>query len=216
MRATGLINFSITGRFRAVLATTLALTGTNMRRFLQFLFTVAMGAALLYLFAGKSRPRNPEPKEAKETARETVKEAAQDPAPGPDTLAAMDPTPPILETIPETGASGTATDTLAGGKSDSSGVRSTEAILSVIRRQTPALRHVYNAALRIRPGMKGKIVLKLRIAPSGALADVALVTSTTRDEAFDKAVAAKVATWRFKPVSGGADDIVTVPFTFSE
>jgi TonB family protein len=180
-----------------------------MRRFLQFLFTVAMGAALLYLFAGKSRPRKPEPKE---TAGETVKEAAEDAVPDPDTLAALDPAVPM----PDAGASGIANDTLAGGKPDSSGIRSTEDILSVVRTQTPALRHVYNAALRTRPGIKGKLVFKLRIAPSGALAEVTLVSSTLGDEAFDKAVAAKVATWRFKPVSGGEDDIVTVPFTFSE
>jgi TonB family protein len=171
-----------------------------MRRFLQFLFTVAMGAALLYLFAGKPRQGKTDSQEAaKEASKEAVEEVPKDT--GKD----------IAEDADKQNAQPN-----AEGKPDTSEARSTEAILSVIRTQTPALRHIYNAALRTRPGMKGKLVFKLRIAPAGRLAEVALVSSTTGDAAFDKAITAKVGTWRFEPVSGDKDDIVTVPFTFSE
>jgi TonB family protein len=181
----------------ADLASTLASIGTIMRRFLQFLFTFAMGASLLYLFAGKHGPEKGIPKEIA-----TQSQAAESRSLATDSLVAAD-------TVPSPGGA-------SDDRTDTAGIRSTAEILGVIRRQTPGLRHAYNQSLLTHPGMKGKLVFKLRIAPSGALADVVLISSTTGEATFDEAIAEKVRTWRFKPVSAKADDIVTVPFTFSE
>jgi len=97
-----------------------------------------------------------------------------------------------------------------------SGQRSTESILRVIRQHTPGLRHTFNKFLKLNPGFKGKVTLKFTIAPSGAIVDLAVVSSTTGVPDFDKDVRDKVKTWRFEPVKGRANDVVTVPFTFSE
>lgn len=97
-----------------------------------------------------------------------------------------------------------------------SGQRSTESILRVIRQHTPGLRHTYNKYLKTNPGFKGKITLKFAIAPSGAIVDLTIVGTTTGVSEFDQEVRDKVRTWRFEPIKGKANDVVTVPFTFSE
>ena len=97
-----------------------------------------------------------------------------------------------------------------------SGQRSTESILRVIRQHTPGLRHTYNKYLKTNPGFKGKITLKFAIAPSGAIVELTIVGTTTGVGEFDSEIRDKVRTWRFEPVKGKSNDVVTVPFTFSE
>lgn len=97
-----------------------------------------------------------------------------------------------------------------------SGQRSTESILRVIRQHTPGLRHTYNKYLKTNPGFKGKITLKFAIAPSGSIVELTIVGTTTGVNEFDQEVRDKVRTWRFEPVKGKSNDVVTVPFTFSE
>ena len=97
-----------------------------------------------------------------------------------------------------------------------SGQRSTESILRVIRQHTPGLRHTYNKYLKTNPGFKGKITLKFAIAPSGSIVELTIVGTTTGVSEFDQEVRDKVRTWKFEPVKGKSNDVVTVPFTFSE
>jgi len=97
-----------------------------------------------------------------------------------------------------------------------SGQRSTESILRVIRQHTPGLRHTYNKYLKTNPGFKGKITLKFAIAPSGSIVELTIVGTTTGVGEFDSEIRDKVRTWRFEPVKGKSNDVVTVPFTFSE
>ncbi len=94
--------------------------------------------------------------------------------------------------------------------------RSTSDILSVIRSHSPGLRHVYNTYLRIHTGMKGKVTLCFAIAPSGQVVDADIVSSSTGAVDFDSLVVEKILSWRFEPVKAIGNDIVTVPFNFSE
>jgi TonB family protein len=94
--------------------------------------------------------------------------------------------------------------------------RSTASILAVIRSHSPGLRHVYNSFLKMRPGLAGKITLRFAIAPSGQVVDVGLAGSTTAAPEFDAQVVRKVMAWRFDAVKAVGNDIVTVPFNFSE
>jgi TonB family protein len=97
-----------------------------------------------------------------------------------------------------------------------SGQRSTESILRVIRQHTPGLRHTYNKYLKTNPGFKGKVTLKFSIAPSGSIVELTIVSTTTGVADFDEEIRGSVKTWRFEPIKGKANDVVTVPFTFSE
>ncbi|HKP95194.1 MAG TPA: AgmX/PglI C-terminal domain-containing protein [Fibrobacteria bacterium] len=94
--------------------------------------------------------------------------------------------------------------------------RSTASILAVIRSHSPGLRHLYNTFLKMRPGLAGKITLRFAIAPGGQVVDVGLAGSTTTAPDFDAQVKEKVMSWRFDPVKAIGNDIVTVPFNFSE
>ncbi len=97
-----------------------------------------------------------------------------------------------------------------------SGQRSTESILRVIRQHTPGLRQTYNKFLKTNPGFKGKITLKFAIAPSGSIVELTVMGTTTGVAEFDSEIRERVRTWRFEPVKGKSNDVVTVPFTFSE
>lgn len=98
----------------------------------------------------------------------------------------------------------------------SQSVRSTASILAVIREHSPGLRHLYNNYLRIEPGIKGKVNLRFTIAPSGQVLEVSLNGSTTGAAAFDQQVAKAILAWRFEAVKSLGNDVVTVPFNFSE
>ena len=101
------------------------------------------------------------------------------------------------------------------GLTEASGERSSEAILSVIRAHTPGLRHVFEKYLKLQPGFKGKVTLRLTIAPNGAVIELALVSSTTGSDGFDGEIREMVKAWRFEPIHG-ANEVVTVPFSLSQ
>ena len=94
--------------------------------------------------------------------------------------------------------------------------RSAASILRVVRQHMPGLRHTYNKYLKKHPGFGGKIHIKFEIAPSGSVVRVSQVSSTTGVPAFDSEINTKVRRWRFEPITGKGNDIVTIPFTFSE
>lgn len=94
--------------------------------------------------------------------------------------------------------------------------RSAASILRVVRQHMPGLRHTYNKFLKTNPGFGGKIHLRFEIAPSGAVVAVNKVSSTTGVPAFDDEIRNKVRRWRFEPITGKGNDIVTIPFTFHE
>ncbi len=94
--------------------------------------------------------------------------------------------------------------------------RSAASILRVVRQHTPGLRHTYNKHLKTNPGFSGKIHIKFHIAPSGSVVKVESISSTTGAPDFDQEIITKVRRWRFEPITGTGNDIVTIPFTFSE
>ncbi|MBF0431705.1 MAG: energy transducer TonB [Fibrobacteria bacterium] len=94
--------------------------------------------------------------------------------------------------------------------------RSAASILRVIRQHMPGLRHTYNKHLKKNPGFSGKIHIKFLIAPSGKTVSVSIVGSTTGVSSFDSEIKNKVRRWRFEPITGKGNDVVTIPFSFSE
>jgi TonB family protein len=94
--------------------------------------------------------------------------------------------------------------------------RSSESILREVRARSPGLRHLYNSHLKRTPGLGGKITLRFAIAPSGLVVDAAVVSGTTGSREFEEEVLRRVRTWNFGPIAAQGNDIVTVPFNFSE
>jgi TonB family protein len=128
----------------------------------------------------------------------------------------------VLPGLPKTRIPGTIREPEAIGKPieidqfQNTTSRSTASILAVIRSRSPGLRHLYNMHLKMRPGLAGKVTLRFAIAPSGQVVDVGLAGSTTDAPDFDAQVEEKVMSWRFEPVKAIGNDMVTVPFNFSE
>lgn len=93
--------------------------------------------------------------------------------------------------------------------------RSTEAILRVIRVNTPNLRYVYNSHLATRR-FRGTVTLRFAIQPDGSISYIFPMGDTTRNSRFAGDLADAVQDWAFPAVNSKAMDIVSVPFTFSE
>ena len=63
-------------------------------------------------------------------------------------------------------------------------------------------------ALRKNPALRGKLVLKLTIAPSGQVTDCLVVSSELGEASFEKRLIARVKMFRFE-----AKDVATVTTT---
>ena len=117
---------------------------------------------------------------------------------------------------------GAGTDRMVDGKSTGIEVsneerfRSSEEILAVVRAHSPGLRHLYNKHLKRHPGLGGKVTVRFAISPSGLVVDAAIAGGTTGSRGFEAEVLGRIRTWRFGAIQAYGNDIVTVPFNFSE
>ncbi len=91
--------------------------------------------------------------------------------------------------------------------------RSIEEIKLVFERNKGAIYALYNRALRDDPALQGKVVLELKIAPSGAVEGVRIVSSELKAAELENKLLARIRTFDF-----GAKDVdlmvVTWPVDF--
>lgn len=80
--------------------------------------------------------------------------------------------------------------------------RSIEEIRLVFERHKGAIYAIYNRALRDEPGLQGKVVLELRIAPGGDVADIRVVSSELGAAELERKLLARVRQFDF-----GAKDV---------
>jgi TonB family protein len=95
------------------------------------------------------------------------------------------------------GAGGTASKG-GGGKAS----RAIEDVRLVFERNKGSIYAIYNRALRDEPGLQGKVVLKLTIAPSGAVTDLRIVSSELKQAEVESKLLARIRTFDF-----GAKDV---------
>lgn len=95
------------------------------------------------------------------------------------------------------------------GKHGKSAGRSIEEIQMIFDRNKGSIYSVYNRALRKDPGLKGKIVLRLTIAPSGKVSRCDLISSELGDPVLGKKIASRVKLFDF-----GAKDVTEVTITY--
>lgn len=87
--------------------------------------------------------------------------------------------------------------------------RSLEEIQLVMDRNKGGLYAIYNRALRRNPALQGKVVLKLTIAPSGAITACEVVSSELRDPELERKVVARV-----KLINFGAKDVSAITLNY--
>ena len=105
----------------------------------------------------------------------------------------------------------------AGGKLNRSGSgkasRSIEEIKLVFERNKGAIYAIYNRALREEPALQGKVVLELKIAPSGEVVGLRIVSSELQARELEAKLLARIRAFDF-----GAKDVdqmvVTWPVDF--
>lgn len=84
----------------------------------------------------------------------------------------------------------------AGGNSPNSG-RSLQEIQEVFDRAKGSFYALYNRALRKNPALRGKVVVKLTITPSGSVSDAVLVSSELGDAELEQKILSRVRLLRF-------------------
>ena len=89
----------------------------------------------------------------------------------------------------------------AGGKLSRSGSgkasRSIEEIKLVFERNKAAIYAIYNRALREEPSLQGKVVLELKIAPTGEVVDVKIASSELKAAELERKLLARIRQFDF-------------------
>lgn len=98
--------------------------------------------------------------------------------------------------------------TLTKGSSGKA-TRSIEDIKLVFERNKGAIYALYNRALRDDPALQGKVVLELKIAPSGAVEGLRIVSSELKAEELEKKLLARIRQFDF-----GAKDVDAIVVTW--
>ena len=80
--------------------------------------------------------------------------------------------------------------------------RAIEDVRLVFERNKGSIYAIYNRALRDEPGLQGKVVLKLTIAPSGGVIDLRIVSSELKMPDVEQKLLARIRTFDF-----GAKDV---------
>ena len=104
-----------------------------------------------------------------------------------------------------------------GGDGSSSGEPIPPWIREMIRKKVrgylPELEAAYSASIRRNPGLRGKMLVRFRIDPSGKVRDAESVEFAVSDNAFVTTILEKVGRWTFEPTSGRTVEVL-YPFVF--
>lgn len=82
----------------------------------------------------------------------------------------------------------------SGGKA----ARSREEIETVFDRNKAAIFALYNRALRDNPGLQGKVVVELTIAPDGEVTACRVLSSELKDEELERKLVSRIKLFRFE------------------
>lgn len=88
-----------------------------------------------------------------------------------------------------------------------------EMIRKRVRSYLSELESAYSAAYRRNPELKGQLVIRFRIEPSGRIQRVDPVQASFNDKPFVAKVVDKVRAWTFDPIDGRTVDVL-YPFVF--
>ena len=101
------------------------------------------------------------------------------------------------------------------GEAASLASRSQSSIKQQIDLEANRLKRVYENWLKRDPSLAGQLKIKFTILPSGEVANVSVVNSTTNNSEFDDNIVRYVKRWMFSAIEGGGPVEVIYPFVFS-
>lgn len=94
------------------------------------------------------------------------------------------------------------------------GALSPEEIRSVVKGHVGEVRSCYALGLAHNPSLEGRISIKFKIGPDGAVQSTTVLADNLGDQKVADCVAAEIQSWRFPPPRGGGTVVVAYPFVF--
>ena len=101
------------------------------------------------------------------------------------------------------------------GKPAVQGSLDKEIIRRVVRQHRREVKYCYETQLAKDANLKGKIVVRFTISPTGAVVSAVVKESTVKNDAVHDCLVRKLKRWAFPEPKGGGTVIVTYPFSFS-
>jgi len=115
----------------------------------------------------------------------------------------------VRQSLLSSDAAGNSRDAKRRSKSRSGGVRAEEDITIVFDQNKSKLYSIYNRARRKNPGIKGKIVLAITIAPGGNVIRVKIVSSELGDPNLERRLLSRIKQFKF-----GAKKVEQITVTY--
>jgi TonB family protein len=79
------------------------------------------------------------------------------------------------------------------------------------------LKYIYNKRLRTGVKLSGKMLIEIKIKPSGIVGNARIVRSDLGDQVFEKSVIDRILAWKFQTVPDSVGDLdINYPFEFHE
>ncbi|MBC8042621.1 MAG: energy transducer TonB [Rhizobacter sp.] len=94
--------------------------------------------------------------------------------------------------------------------------RTADDIAAVIRKYEKAVLDCYIMAKQHKSELEGTVSVKLMIRPDGGVMNASVVSSSVKDEAFERRLIEKIKRFTFSRVSVQELQTVTIPYKFSE
>lgn len=89
-----------------------------------------------------------------------------------------------------------------------------ELVSGVVRAHLPEIRACYEAGLRSRPDLRGRLVVRFTVEADGAVTGAEVASSTLGDGQVEACVLERVRAMQFPPTPRGASIRVSYPFAF--
>lgn len=102
----------------------------------------------------------------------------------------------------------------AGGAGASGEYRSNASLLAVVRKYAAGIQFCYDNQLNKSPGLRGKLVVAVTVAPAGNVVDAVIVDDTVRSSGLSACAIRQIQGWKFPRIPEGAVTF-KAPFLFT-
>lgn len=86
--------------------------------------------------------------------------------------------------------------------------RSGQALREVLLRHVPAIQYCYERELRRNPELRGKVVVRITVAPDGSVKNATIVSSTLENERVERCIISRILLWKdFPPIDPSEGDV---------
>ncbi|NOT33515.1 MAG: energy transducer TonB [Candidatus Eisenbacteria bacterium] len=92
--------------------------------------------------------------------------------------------------------------------------RSNASLLAVIQRYAAGIQYCYSNELKRDPSLRGKLVVAITVAASGAVTEASVISNSVRSDKLENCALSQIREWRFPPIPEGLTTF-QAPFVFT-